>query len=151
MRPAALEAVKSARKDGRWDRVYAGSRDIVVSKDFAAVLETSKEAANAFEELNKTDRYAVLWGVETASPSARERQIDTLVKMLAGREVPGIAGKAIIGSDSSDSKPIMVRSAGSQRSKRLRPVKKVKTALPVLSKPGTWKSTRITRSLRKRI
>lgn len=88
MRPAGLAAVEAAKADGRWDRAYAGPSTIAVPDDFAAVLKEVLDAATFFETLNKSDRYAVLWRVQTATPTARPGRIETLVQMLAEKKRP---------------------------------------------------------------
>ena len=89
MRPAGLAAVQAAQADGRWDRAYAGSASITVPDDLAAALAAEPRAAAFFAELDKTNRYAVLWRVHTAStPQTRARRIAACVQQLAeGRRI----------------------------------------------------------------
>lgn len=82
MRPAGLAAVESAKADGRWERAYAGPATITVPDDFAIALSKEPAAATFFETMNKSDRYSVLWRVQTASPKARDNRIKTLVQTL---------------------------------------------------------------------
>lgn len=89
MRPAGLAAVEAAKADGRWERAYAGPATITVPDDLAAALSAEPAAASFFEGLNKTDRYAVLWRVQTASPKSRPPRIEALVQMLAVGRQPG--------------------------------------------------------------
>ncbi|KAJ9650432.1 hypothetical protein H2198_010259 [Neophaeococcomyces mojaviensis] len=93
MRPAGVAAVDAAKADGRWERAYAGPKDVVVPDDFKAVLEGNEAAKAFFEALNKSERYAVLWRIETASPTARAGRIKALVEGLAVEHVPGEKGK----------------------------------------------------------
>ncbi|KAL8931718.1 MAG: hypothetical protein Q9211_006776 [Gyalolechia sp. 1 TL-2023] len=83
MRPTGMAAVEAAKADGRWERAYAGPAAIEVSQDFATALAAEPAAAGAFAKMNKTERYSVLWRVETASPRSRQKRIETLVQMLA--------------------------------------------------------------------
>jgi uncharacterized protein YdeI (YjbR/CyaY-like superfamily) len=84
MRPAGLAAVEAARADGRWERAYAGSATITVPDDLAAALSAVPAAQQAFEAMDGTNRYAVLWRVHTAaSPATRAKRIGALVEMLA--------------------------------------------------------------------
>ena len=89
MRPAGLAAVEAAKADGRWDRAYAGPATITVPDDLAAALAELPGAAEFFEQLNGTNRYAVLWRVHTAaSPQTRARRIAALAQMLSeGRTI----------------------------------------------------------------
>jgi uncharacterized protein YdeI (YjbR/CyaY-like superfamily) len=84
MRPAGLAAVQAAKDDGRWERAYAGSATITVPDDLAGALAAEPAAQTAFEGLDGTNRYAVLWRVHTAaSPATRAKRIAALVQMLA--------------------------------------------------------------------
>ena len=84
MRPAGLAAVAAAAADGRLERAYAGPATITVPDDLAAALAGEPAAAREFEALDRTNRYAVLWRVHTAStPETRARRIAALVQMLA--------------------------------------------------------------------
>jgi uncharacterized protein YdeI (YjbR/CyaY-like superfamily) len=84
MRPAGLAAVQAAQADGRWDRAYAGAATITVPDDLAAALAAEPAAAAFFAELDRTNRYAVLWRVQTAStPQTRAKRIAACVQMLA--------------------------------------------------------------------
>jgi uncharacterized protein YdeI (YjbR/CyaY-like superfamily) len=89
MRPAGMAAVEAARADGRWERAYAGPATMTVPDDLAAALAAEPAAAASFAELDRTNRYAVLWRVETAStPQTRARRIAACVQMLAeGRRI----------------------------------------------------------------
>jgi uncharacterized protein YdeI (YjbR/CyaY-like superfamily) len=83
MRPAGLAAVEAARADGRWDRAYAGPATITVPEDLAAALAGAPAAQAAFDALDGTNRYAVLWRVHTAAtPGTRARRITALVEQL---------------------------------------------------------------------
>jgi len=93
IRPAGLAAVESAKADGRWDRAYAGPATIAVPDDFAIALAAHPTANAFFEAMNKSDRYAVLWRVETASPSSRPKRIQTLIETVAAGQRPGAAEK----------------------------------------------------------
>jgi uncharacterized protein YdeI (YjbR/CyaY-like superfamily) len=57
--------VKAAQVDGRWDAAYASQKDATVPADLAAVLGDNPRAAEAFESLSRTDRYAVILDVVT--------------------------------------------------------------------------------------
>lgn len=83
MRPTGLAAVEAAKADGRWERAYAGPATMTVPDDFAAALANNAAAAASFELLNKSERYSVLWRIQTSSPTARGKKIETLVASLA--------------------------------------------------------------------
>jgi len=84
MRAAGLAAVEAAQADGRWDRAYPGAARMTVPDDLAAALDAEPGARRAFEGLDATNRYAVLWRVHTAAtPETRARRIAAAVRMLA--------------------------------------------------------------------
>jgi uncharacterized protein YdeI (YjbR/CyaY-like superfamily) len=86
MRPAGMAAVQAAQADGRWERAYAGPATMSVPDDLATALAAEPAAEAFFEGLDRTNRYAVLWRVQTAStPQTRARRIAALVQMLAER------------------------------------------------------------------
>jgi uncharacterized protein YdeI (YjbR/CyaY-like superfamily) len=89
MRPSGIAAVEAARADGRWERAYAGAKDITVPDDLASALDADPAVRAAFESLDGANRYAVLWRVHTAGTEAtRAKRIAALVQMLAeGRRI----------------------------------------------------------------
>jgi uncharacterized protein YdeI (YjbR/CyaY-like superfamily) len=91
MRPAGLAAAEAAQADGRWERAYPGSADMTVPDDLTAALAAEPAAQQAFDGLDGTNRYAVLWRVHTAAtPETRTRRIAAAVQMLAeGRRPHG--------------------------------------------------------------
>lgn len=102
MRPAGLAAVEAAKADGRWDRAYAGPATITVPDDFARALNMDPAAASFFDTLNKTDRYSVLWRVQTASPKTRQNRIETLVQTLAQGKWPATSVTSVAKRGTSD-------------------------------------------------
>jgi uncharacterized protein YdeI (YjbR/CyaY-like superfamily) len=94
MKPAGLEAVRAAKADGRWERAYAGPATIEVPADFQEALAVQEAAKAFFEGLNRSDRYSVLWRIETASPTSRAGRIVAMVEMLSVGNVPGAESAA---------------------------------------------------------
>jgi uncharacterized protein YdeI (YjbR/CyaY-like superfamily) len=87
MLPSGLAEIDRARSDGRWDAAYEGARTAVVPSDLQAALDAEPEASVFFSGLDRANRYAVLWRVQTAMrPETRSRRIKTLVAMLARGE-----------------------------------------------------------------
>jgi predicted ATPase/uncharacterized protein YdeI (YjbR/CyaY-like superfamily)/class 3 adenylate cyclase len=84
MRPAGLREVETARADGRWAAAYAGQRTITVPDDLAAALAASPAAAEFFQAISASNRYAILYRIETVKRSeTRARKIEQYVQMLA--------------------------------------------------------------------
>ena len=91
MQPSGMAEVDRARSDGRWDAAYEGARTAVVPPDLQAALDARPEARAFFAGLDRANRYAVLWRVQTATrPETRSKRIETLVAMLArGEKIHG--------------------------------------------------------------
>ena len=88
MRPAGLAAVEAAQADGRWERAYAGAKDITVPDDLAAALDADPAVRAEFESLDGANRYAVLCRVHTAAtPATRAKRI-AAPRADAGRGPP---------------------------------------------------------------
>jgi uncharacterized protein YdeI (YjbR/CyaY-like superfamily) len=87
MRPTGLREVELARKDGRWEAAYAGSRTAAVPPDLESALAANAEARAFFATLDSANRYAILYRVqEPKKPETRARRIEKFVAMLAAHE-----------------------------------------------------------------
>ena len=87
MRPAGLREVDLAKADGRWDNAYSGQRAATVPADLQRELDANPRAAAFFESLDATNRYAILFRVETSKrPETRAARIQKFVAMLAAGE-----------------------------------------------------------------
>ena len=83
MKPSGLLAVEVAKQNGRWDQAYDSHRTITVPPDFQAALDQNPQAKEFFATLNKTNKYAILWRIQTASnPKTRLGRIQKLLEML---------------------------------------------------------------------
>jgi uncharacterized protein YdeI (YjbR/CyaY-like superfamily) len=91
MQPPGQAEIDRAKADGRWDAAYDGARTSTVPEDLQAALDASPKAKAFFAGLDGTNRYAVLWRVQTAKkPETRAKRIETLVAMLArGEKIHG--------------------------------------------------------------
>jgi uncharacterized protein YdeI (YjbR/CyaY-like superfamily) len=87
MRPAGKAAVERARRDGSWEKAYAGPATIEVPDDLAAALAAQPQAAATFARLTGQNRYAILYRLSTAMRAeTRSRRLDQYVAMLARGE-----------------------------------------------------------------
>ena len=87
MTAAGMAEVERAKADGRWEAAYSGMATSTMPGDLSAALAADPAAAAMFERLTSTNRYAVLYRVETAKkPDTRARRIEQLVAMLARGE-----------------------------------------------------------------
>jgi uncharacterized protein YdeI (YjbR/CyaY-like superfamily) len=89
MTPAGQREVDAAVADGRWAAAYDSSRTSTVPDDLQAALDAEPRARDFFATLDRANRYAVLYRVQTAAkPETRARRIAQLVAMLAeGRKL----------------------------------------------------------------
>ena len=88
MQPAGQAQIDAAKADGRWQQAYDGARTSTVPDDLQAALDAEPKAKAFFATINATNRYAVLWRVQTAvKPETRAKRIAQLVEMLARGEV----------------------------------------------------------------
>ena len=87
MRAAGIAAVDAAKADGRWERAYDSARTATVPDDLAAALAKRPKAKRFFESLDRANRYAIIWRVQTAAkPETRAKRIADLVAMLGRGE-----------------------------------------------------------------
>jgi uncharacterized protein YdeI (YjbR/CyaY-like superfamily) len=87
MKPAGLDAIDRARENGRWETAYDSPSRSAVPRDFQAALNRSRKAKSFFATLDKGNRYAILWRIQTAKKAAtRTRKIQEFVRMLERRE-----------------------------------------------------------------
>ena len=89
MKPAGLEAVEQARRNGSWDRAYDAPSTATVPADLKRELAKAPEAAALFAALSSRNRYALLYRIQDAKkPETRARRIQHFVAMLARNETP---------------------------------------------------------------
>ena len=88
MHPPGVAEVERAKRDGRWDAAYDSPSSSKVPDDLRAALEGNARAAAFFATIDATNRYAILWRIQTAKkPETRARRVGELVAMLARREL----------------------------------------------------------------
>ncbi|MGC2660581.1 MAG: YdeI/OmpD-associated family protein [Bryobacteraceae bacterium] len=83
MKPAGLEAIETAKKNGQWEAAYDPPKTAVVPEDLQAALDANPRAKAFFATLNATNRYSVLWRIQTVKRAeTRARKIEQMVAML---------------------------------------------------------------------
>lgn len=83
MKPTGMVQVEAAKKDGRWDRAYAGPATITAPDDLKAALADYPKARAAFEALSKTQRFAFLLRLQnTVTPEGRAKKISKYIALL---------------------------------------------------------------------
>lgn len=87
MKPAGLAAIERAKQAGRWDTAYDSPRAAAIPSDFQAALDASPKSKAFFDTLDKANRYAILWRIQTAKkPETRVRKIRHFIEMLERKE-----------------------------------------------------------------
>lgn len=83
MKPAGLEQVELAKADGRWEAAYASPANVQMPDDLQAALDASPKAAEFWDGLNKSNRFAILYQLHDAKkPETRARRLEKFVAML---------------------------------------------------------------------
>lgn len=81
--PPGIAEIETAKSDGRWAAAYASQGKAQVPEDLAAALARKKPALRFFEQLDRANRYAVIYRVNnTKRPETRARRIADFVEML---------------------------------------------------------------------
>ena len=85
--PAGLHQVALARQDGRWDAAYDSPANAEVPDDLSAALDRNARAKAFFHTLDRANRYAILWRIQTVKKAeTRARRIRQFVDMLERHE-----------------------------------------------------------------
>lgn len=83
MRPPGLRKVDEAKRDGRWDGAYDSPANMTIPEDFLKELSRDAKAEAFFRTLNKVNRYAIAWRLQTAKkPETRERRMKAILGMM---------------------------------------------------------------------
>jgi uncharacterized protein YdeI (YjbR/CyaY-like superfamily) len=83
MKPAGLAEVERAKQDGRWEQAYDSPACATIPPDLQAALNKNLRAKAFFATLERRNRYAILWRVQTAKKAeTRAKRIALFVGML---------------------------------------------------------------------
>jgi uncharacterized protein YdeI (YjbR/CyaY-like superfamily) len=87
MKAAGQAQIDAAKKDGRWTAAYDSPSTATFPEDFLAALRRNKKAKDFFESLNKANRYAIAYRLQTAKkPETKQRRMEMILAMLARGE-----------------------------------------------------------------
>jgi len=87
MQPAGIRQVELAKADGRWDVAYESQSKITIPPDFQSELDKNQQAKDFFSTLDSTNRYAILFRIQTAKkPATRSARITRFTEMLANNQ-----------------------------------------------------------------
>jgi uncharacterized protein YdeI (YjbR/CyaY-like superfamily) len=83
MAPAGLAQVEAAKKDGRWEKAYAGSADMEIPQDFLAALNKLPGAKKFFATLNRQNLFSIYYRLQSAKkPETRAKRMAQIMSML---------------------------------------------------------------------
>ena len=83
MTPAGHQAIAQAKSNGRWDSAYDSPGRAIVPDDFQTALDANPRANALFKNLDRANRYAILFRIQTAKkPETRARNVQKFIAML---------------------------------------------------------------------
>ncbi len=83
MKAGGLKAFEEAKKDGRIAAAYDSPANSTPPEDLLNLLEKNKKAKAFFETLNKANKFAITWRLQTAKkPETREKRMKIILEML---------------------------------------------------------------------
>lgn len=87
MQAPGLAQVDAARRDGRWEKAYAGSAEMVIPDELLEALALESTAKAFFDTLDRKNLFAIYHRIQTASrPETRQKRIAAIVAKLAAGE-----------------------------------------------------------------
>ena len=87
MQAAGREAIERAMAQGRWHEAYDSPSRSSVPEDFQAALNLNPKARAFFEQLDRANRYAILFRIQTVKKAeTRACKIREFVEMLSRHE-----------------------------------------------------------------
>jgi uncharacterized protein YdeI (YjbR/CyaY-like superfamily) len=87
MTPAGQAHIDAAKANGQWEAAYDAFSRATVPEDFQVALDAHPAAAAFFETLNKTNRYAYLFRIQTVKKAeTRLKRIDWAIEKLSKGE-----------------------------------------------------------------
>jgi uncharacterized protein YdeI (YjbR/CyaY-like superfamily) len=87
MQPSGQAEIDRAKGDGRWEQAYDSPANTTAPHDFMQALSKNKKAEKFWEELNKTNKFAIIWQINNAKKEeTRNRRIDKFVLLLSRHE-----------------------------------------------------------------
>ena len=92
MKPAGLEQVERAKRDGRWDAAYDSMSGAEVPDDLQTALDGNARAQAFFRTLDRANRYAILFRIQTVKKAEtrarriREGPVDAEGRLQQSRE-----------------------------------------------------------------
>jgi uncharacterized protein YdeI (YjbR/CyaY-like superfamily) len=83
MTPAGLAHVEAAKKDGRWEKAYAGSADMEIPQDFLTALNKHPKAKKFFATLDRKNLFSIYYRLHSAKkPQTRAKRMAQILSLL---------------------------------------------------------------------
>ncbi|MCD7034058.1 YdeI/OmpD-associated family protein [Metabacillus sp. GX 13764] len=88
MKQSGIKEMEAAKADGRWEAAYAPQSNFEIPEDFQTELTKNSEAKAFFETLNKRNKYAMCYRIQSAKKAeTRQARIRQFVEMLNNKEM----------------------------------------------------------------
>jgi len=83
MKPRGFAEIEKAKADGRWARAYDSHTTMQDDEDLLQELVKDKKAKAFYESLNKTNKFAINFRLQTAKkPETRAKRLKEILTML---------------------------------------------------------------------
>ena len=87
MRAPGLAEIEAAKADGRWEAAYVSQRNATPPPELVEALAQNEAARDYFNQLNKTDRYAVILQlVKERTANGRAARLKKLIAAMVADE-----------------------------------------------------------------
>ncbi|MEC0243709.1 YdeI/OmpD-associated family protein [Paenibacillus dokdonensis] len=87
MKPAGLQAVETARNNGRWEAAYESQSRSTLPEELEAAFAEHPDAKAFYETLNSQNKFAITFRIKNAKkPETRKRKVDEFIRMLENGE-----------------------------------------------------------------
>jgi len=87
MMPSGWKVIEEAKADGRWDNAYDSQSDMKIPGELMTELSASQKRLAYFESLNKVNRYAIIWRIQSAkNEGIRQKRLKIILEMLDREE-----------------------------------------------------------------
>lgn len=87
MKESGLKEFKNAKDDGRHAAAYDSPSTMQIPEDFLKAVSKNKIAKEFFASLNKVNKYAIAWRLQTAKkPETREKRMKKILEMMRKQE-----------------------------------------------------------------
>lgn len=87
MKPAGLQAVETAKSNGRWENAYKPQSRSELPEELEAAFAEHPRAREFYETLDSTNKYAFAFRIHNAKkPETRKKKAEEFIRMLENGE-----------------------------------------------------------------